>query len=67
MLHQQKTGVVAVLLQEISFLHQPVPAKAVTKVIPSLKGKLTGMAFRILLLMYLLFDLTCRLESCYLR
>ena len=37
-------------------------AKAVTKVIPSLKGKLTGMAFRVPTLDVSVVDLTCRLE-----
>ncbi len=38
-------------------------AKAVTKVIPSLKGKLTGMAFRVPLANMSVVDLTCRLEK----
>ena len=38
-------------------------AKAVTKVIPSLKGKLTGMAFRVPTLDVSVVDLTCRLEK----
>lgn len=38
-------------------------AKAVTKVIPDLKGKLTGMAFRIPTLNVSVVDLTCRLEK----
>jgi glyceraldehyde 3-phosphate dehydrogenase len=38
-------------------------AKAVTKVIPSLKGKLTGMAFRIPTANVSVVDLTCRLEK----
>jgi len=38
-------------------------AKAVTKVIPELKGKLTGMAFRIPSLDVSVVDLTCRLEK----
>ncbi|MBN2633667.1 MAG: type I glyceraldehyde-3-phosphate dehydrogenase [Bacteroidales bacterium] len=38
-------------------------AKAVTKVIPSLKGKLTGMAFRVPTLNVSVVDLTCRLEK----
>ncbi len=37
-------------------------AKAVTKVIPELKGKLTGMAFRVPTLNVSAVDLTCRLE-----
>ncbi len=37
-------------------------AKAVTKVIPSLKGKLTGMAFRVPTLNVSVVDLTCKLE-----
>lgn len=37
-------------------------AKAVTKVIPSLKGKLTGMAFRVPTADVSVVDLTCRLE-----
>jgi glyceraldehyde 3-phosphate dehydrogenase len=36
-------------------------AKAVTKVIPSLKGKLTGMAFRVPTADVSVVDLTCRL------
>jgi len=36
-------------------------AKAVTKVIPSLKGKLTGMAFRVPTVDVSVVDLTCRL------
>ena len=38
-------------------------AKAVTKVIPDLKGKLTGMAFRVPTLDASVVDLTCRLEK----
>lgn len=38
-------------------------AKAVTKVIPELKGKLTGMAFRVPVLNVSVVDLTCRLEK----
>ncbi len=38
-------------------------AKAVTKVIPSLKGKLTGMAFRVPTLNVSVIDLTCKLEK----
>mgnify|MGYP000309577134 CR=1 FL=1 len=37
-------------------------AKAVTKVIPALKGRLTGMAFRVPTLNVSVVDLTCRLE-----
>lgn len=37
-------------------------AKAVAKVIPDLKGKLTGMAFRVPTLDVSVVDLTCRLE-----
>lgn len=37
-------------------------AKAVTKVIPSLKGKLTGMSFRVPTLNVSVVDLTCKLE-----
>lgn len=38
-------------------------AKAVTKVMPELKGKLTGMAFRVPTLNVSVVDLTCRLEK----
>ena len=38
-------------------------AKAVTKVIPSLKGKLTGMSFRVPVPNVSAVDLTCRLEK----
>ncbi|MBN2481349.1 MAG: type I glyceraldehyde-3-phosphate dehydrogenase, partial [Bacteroidales bacterium] len=38
-------------------------AKAVTKVIPELKGKLTGMAFRVPTLNVSVVDLTCRLDK----
>jgi glyceraldehyde 3-phosphate dehydrogenase len=38
-------------------------AKAVTKVIPELKGKLTGMSFRIPTINVSVVDLTCRLEK----
>jgi glyceraldehyde 3-phosphate dehydrogenase len=38
-------------------------AKAVTKVIPALKGKLTGMAFRVPTLDVSVVDLTCRIEK----
>merc|ERR1712127_468524 len=38
-------------------------AKAVTKVIPSLQGKLTGMAFRVPTIDVSVVDLTCRLQK----
>ncbi len=38
-------------------------AKAVTKVIPDLKGRLTGMSFRVPTLDVSVVDLTCRLEK----
>lgn len=38
-------------------------AKAVTKVIPELKGRLTGMSFRVPTLNVSVVDLTCRLEK----
>jgi glyceraldehyde 3-phosphate dehydrogenase len=38
-------------------------AKAVTKVIPSLKGKLTGMAFRVPTIDVSVVDLTCKLSK----
>merc|ERR1712029_1025272 len=38
-------------------------AKAVTKVIPELKGKLTGMAFRVPTIDVSVVDLTCRLAK----
>ncbi|KAL3827568.1 hypothetical protein ACHAXA_002065 [Cyclostephanos tholiformis] len=38
-------------------------AKAVTKVIPSLKGKLTGMAFRVPTIDVSVVDLTCKLQK----
>ncbi len=38
-------------------------AKAVGKVIPSLEGKLTGMAFRVPVLNVSVVDLTCRIEK----
>ncbi len=38
-------------------------AKAVTKVIPALKGKLTGMSFRVPTADVSVVDLTCRLEK----
>lgn len=38
-------------------------AKAVTKVIPELKGKLTGMAFRVPTIDVSVVDLTCRLSK----
>lgn len=38
-------------------------AKAVTAVIPSLKGKITGMAFRVPTVDVSVVDLTCRLEK----
>jgi glyceraldehyde 3-phosphate dehydrogenase len=38
-------------------------AKAVTKVIPSLAGKLTGMAFRVPTIDVSVVDLTCRIEK----
>jgi glyceraldehyde 3-phosphate dehydrogenase len=38
-------------------------AKAATKVIPELKGKLTGMSFRVPTLNVSVVDLTCRLEK----
>ena len=38
-------------------------AKAVTKVIPALKGKLTGMSFRVPVPNVSVVDLTCRLEK----
>ena len=38
-------------------------AKAVTKVIPSLKGKITGMAFRVPVANVSVIDLTCRLKK----
>jgi glyceraldehyde 3-phosphate dehydrogenase len=38
-------------------------AKAVTKVIPSLQGKLTGMAFRVPTPNVSVVDLTCRLQK----
>jgi glyceraldehyde 3-phosphate dehydrogenase len=38
-------------------------AKAVTKVIPELKGRLTGMSFRVPTINVSVVDLTCRLEK----
>jgi glyceraldehyde 3-phosphate dehydrogenase len=38
-------------------------AKAVTKVIPSLEGRLTGMAFRVPTQDVSVVDLTCRIEK----
>jgi glyceraldehyde 3-phosphate dehydrogenase len=38
-------------------------AKAVTKVIPAMKGKLTGMAFRVPVANISAVDLTCRLDK----
>mgnify|MGYP001458603490 FL=1 len=38
-------------------------AKAVTKVIPELKGRLTGMSFRVPTVNVSVVDLTCRLEK----
>merc|ERR1719507_2891628 len=38
-------------------------AKAVTKVIPSLQGKLTGMAFRVPTIDVSVVDLTCKLAK----
>jgi glyceraldehyde 3-phosphate dehydrogenase len=38
-------------------------AKAVTKVIPSLQGKLTGMAFRVPTIDVSVVDLTCKLSK----
>merc|ERR1711878_263987 len=38
-------------------------AKAVTKVIPELQGKLTGMAFRVPTIDVSVVDLTCRLKK----
>ena len=38
-------------------------AKAVTKVIPSLQGKITGMAFRVPTIDVSVVDLTCRLQK----
>jgi glyceraldehyde 3-phosphate dehydrogenase len=38
-------------------------AKAVTKVIPALKGKLTGLSFRVPTLNVSVVDLTCRIEK----
>jgi len=38
-------------------------AKAVTQVVPSLKGKLTGMSFRVPVADVSVVDLTCRLEK----
>ncbi len=38
-------------------------ARAVTKVIPALKGKLTGMSFRVPTLNVSVVDLTCKLEK----
>jgi glyceraldehyde 3-phosphate dehydrogenase len=38
-------------------------AKAVTKVIPELKGKLTGMSFRVPTINVSVVDLTCRLDK----
>ena len=38
-------------------------AKAVAKVIPSLEGKLTGMAFRVPVKDVSVVDLTCRIEK----
>merc|ERR1719409_1900908 len=42
-------------------------AKAVAKVIPQVKGKLTGMAFRVPTIYVSVVDLTCRLYRCHLR
>merc|ERR1711906_101322 len=38
-------------------------AKAVAKVIPQVKGKLTGMAFRVPTINVSVVDLTCRLKT----
>merc|ERR1711948_17763 len=56
-------GIEEALMTTVHAMTATQAAKAVTKVIPELQGKLTGMAFRVPTIDVSVVDLTCRLKK----
>merc|ERR1739838_1061000 len=63
MVRRRRTGAAAVPRPGNIIPSSTGAAKAVAKVIPSIKGKLTGMAFRVPTIDVSVVDLTCELEK----